>query len=132
MLNIPSSCGQEGRGETEYQSNIWTQYTRSCLAGHTAWWAVNRLELIRDCFKLNHQDLFNLTIKCATTGGGDVVNIPEIKSRRNSGQRVLSRIISEIMARIADTPYYSFTKGVEDWCGEEGVTESGEEVTICA
>ena len=30
--------------------------------GHTAWWAANRLELIRDCFKLNHPDLLNVTI----------------------------------------------------------------------
>ena len=49
---------EEGRRN---RSNIWTQYTARSRP-RQAWWAANRLELIRDCFKLNHPDLLNVTI----------------------------------------------------------------------
>ena len=86
-----------------------TTIHKVCL-GHSARWPANRLELIRDCFKLNHQDLFNLTIKCAGLGGGGVLST-FLKSNHeetllDSGEEEeLSRIISVIMACIADTQY---------------------------
>ena len=75
---LDPTCPPAVERGTGNRSNIWTQYTRS-RPRRAAWWAANRLELIRDCFKLNHQDLLNVTI-CVRWSDGPtadgVVNIP--------------------------------------------------------